>query len=176
MIQGWGSGVWGFFKWGGESDAPVYNPTVGVTLTLISSATKIKNKTTVSTGVTLSILPTFEYARGMRTNISLSLLPSNTGIKADYTGLNPNITLSLVPSYKMSLTKPIEGITLSLISSAEVTPMPTVGVTLSLIPQFEYAQTINKTGSVTLSLLSSYSSIVPSYQGSSDITLRIIKQ
>ena len=154
MIFGWGSGIWGGFKWGGEIVGAFEPVTVGATLT-ITPQSAVNVTTNIIGEIGFSLLPESETERVMKTGITLSLSPEYDDISAEY-DLEKEITLSLIPSYSADIEAVTEGVEFSITPEYTAIAEPYTEMSFSLTPESEYDNQTNLTGNILLSLRSEY--------------------
>lgn len=164
-IFGWGSGIWGAFKWGGEivGDIVYTAETVPNELTLLCQITEPKRINRFESEVEFSLLPEFDISRAMRSEINLSLLPEYSDIGSGYSITVDDTSLILLPEYLIALLPFTEDNTFSLTPESLVAGNPVTDVEFSLTPEYEVSQEISISSLIQLSLTNEYSDISVDY-------------
>jgi hypothetical protein len=154
MIFGWGSGIWGSFKWGGEIVGAFEPVTVGATLT-ITPQSAVNVRTNITGEIGFSLLSESETERVMKSGIILSILPVYDDISSEY-DIEKEITLSLINSYTAEVEAVTEGVEFSLMTEYTAIAEPQTELTLSLTPESDYDNETSLTGNILLSLTPEY--------------------
>jgi hypothetical protein len=118
MTIGWGEGGWGEFAWGGE-DGEAFTPACNFDLTLTPTIPREKRVRTIAFDPGISLLPTSDFARGLKSNLSLSLVPSSGDVVTTTELEETNFLLTLLP--ESSLTLQLSDFDVSLSITPEIT-------------------------------------------------------
>ena len=174
--KGWGTGSWGNFKWGGEEDGGFTPVITGPTISLLPSTGIVKRFWSVAANLILSLLPTSDITRSLKTGVALSLTPSYENVIPSFNINQNGIELSLLPSYLATRKMATAGISVSLLPSGIVIANPSVGVGFLLTPSYEgLGQTNRVESNLALRLLPSNLALEVAYQVSANnLTLSLL--